>query len=64
MAKSKKSDTQKPIEKMNTAEMLVRAMNVFSDRNVSVGKRRKMIKAIEEILAEPDEPESDEPDGA
>jgi hypothetical protein len=64
MAKGKKSkgDNQKPIEEMNTAEMLVRAMNVFSDRNISVGRRRKMIQAIESILAEPEESQPDEPD--
>ena len=49
---------------MNTAEMIVRAMNVFSDRNVSEDKRHRMIEAIEKILAEPDpEPKPDESDG-
>jgi hypothetical protein len=59
MAKRKKSngDAQKPADEMNTSEMLVRAMNVFSDRNVSEEKRRRMIEAIEKILAEPDEPD-------
>ena len=73
MAKRKKSkgNTKRPIEEMNTAEMLVRVMNVFSDRNVSEEKRHRMIAAIEKILAEPDMPEPepdypgpDEPDRA
>jgi hypothetical protein len=66
MARGKKSkgDNQEPTEEMNTAQMLVRAMNVFSDRNVSVEKRRKMIQAIENILAEPDTPEPDDSDEA
>jgi hypothetical protein len=42
---------------MNTAEMFVRAMNVFSDRKVSEEKPRRMIQAIEIIIAEPDKPE-------
>ena len=52
-----------PVEEMNTAEMIVRVMSVFSDRDVSIEKRREMIAAIEKILAEPDTPEPDEPNG-
>jgi hypothetical protein len=59
--KKKKGNKQKPIEEMNTAEMIVRAMSVFSDRNVSIEKRHRMIAAIESILSEPDMPEP-EPD--
>ena len=59
--KKSKGNTKKPIEEMNTAEMIVRALNVFSDRNVSIEKRREMIEAVEKILAEPDKPEPDEP---
>jgi hypothetical protein len=61
--KEKKGNKQKPIEETNTAEMIVRAMSVFSDRNVSIEKRHRMIAAIESILAEPDmpEPQPDEP---
>jgi hypothetical protein len=61
--KKKKDDKQKPIEEMNTAEMLIRAIKVFSDRNVSEEKRHRMIQAIESILAEPDKSEPDDSDG-
>jgi hypothetical protein len=66
MAKGKKKngDKEKPEEEIDFSAMLVRAMNVFSDLTIPDEKKLKMIHAIETILAEPDEPNPDDPKGA
>jgi tetratricopeptide (TPR) repeat protein len=57
--KMENSDKQKPVAEMNTSDMLLRAMQVFSDRTIPEEKRRKMIEAIERILDEPGTPKPD-----
>jgi polynucleotide 5'-kinase involved in rRNA processing len=40
--KNSNGNTKRPVEGMSTAEMIVRAMDVFSDQDVSEEKRHRM----------------------
>jgi hypothetical protein len=60
MSKDKEENGErKSVEEMSTSDMLLRAMEVFSNRSIPEEKRREMIRAIERILAEPNKPVPD-----
>ena len=60
----KKGERKKNCNVVTEKDMLIRLMEIFTNDDTTDDQRRKIWEAAEKILSEPQQPESDDTQGA